>query len=223
VPDAKSAGQAAAKKATAKAATKAAATVAAGGGPEDPVTDAVAAKQVLSATKAKKATPKGATDSRGYATFKGDKKGPGRGHKAVSWAWSGNRQLLTAEFVACIAVLGLGTLLAPDSSKDSDVSRAMVKGSALAGLFLLLSLVATSGKGAARAATALGTLVTVAYVVTSSDVHHVVSWVSKFFDKKSAPDQADSAEAPVPPLPDTGEGAVGGPVSAPGSGTVISI
>ncbi|MEV8530086.1 hypothetical protein AB0451_39440 [Streptomyces sp. NPDC052000] len=100
--------------------------------------------------------------------------------RARRWAWADNRRLLTAEFIACVVVLGLGTLLAPKGSKDG-IPRLMIKGTALSGLFLLLALVASGGKGPARAATAIGTLVTAAYVLTSSDVHNVVQWIGTFF------------------------------------------
>jgi hypothetical protein len=140
-------------------------------------------------------------------------KGPG---KAVGWAFSGSRKLLTVEFIACIVVLGMGTLLAPEGSKDG-MPRAMVKGSALAGLFLVLSLVASGGKGPAKAATAVGTLVTAAYVLTSSDVHNVVAWIGAFFSKTGDvsaknPTGTDTSVAPeTPNAPGTPTGAGQGP------------
>jgi hypothetical protein len=136
--------------------------------------------------------------------------------KAVGWAFSGNRRLLTVEFIACILVLGVGTLLAPEGSKDG-MPRAMVKGSALCGLFLILSLVASGGKGPAKAATAVGTLVTAAYVLTSSDVHNVVSWIGEFFSKTGDvsaknPTGSDTSVAPeTPNAPGTPTGAGEGP------------
>lgn len=136
--------------------------------------------------------------------------------KAVGWAFSGSRKLLTIEFIACILVLGVGTLLAPEGSKDG-MPRAMVKGSALCGLFLILSLVASGGKGPAKAATAVGTLVTAAYVLTSSDVHNVVSWIGEFFSKTGDvsaknPTGADTSVAPeTPNAPGTATGAGEGP------------
>lgn len=118
----------------------------------------------------------------------------------VSWAWSGNRKLLTAQFLVCVVVLGLGTLLAPSGSKNG-MPRALVKGSALCGVFLVLSLLTTGGKGPAKAATAVGTLITAAYVLTSSDVHNVVSWLNAFFSKDgdvstSGTGKGDQSKAP---------------------------
>lgn len=136
--------------------------------------------------------------------------------KVVGWAFSGNRKLLTAEFIACLIVLGLGTLLAPEGSKDG-MPRAMVKGSALSALFLVLALVASGGKSPAKVATALGTLVTASYVLTSSDVHNVVSWVSSFFSKTGDvsaknPTGSDTSVAPeTPNAPGTPTGAGEGP------------
>lgn len=178
------------KAAGAKSAAKAAGTVAAGGGPEDPVTDAIAVGQLAGATGG--GAPKGAAKAAGEggdvaksASKKGGKTGGGRGKKAIGWAWSDNRKLLTAEFIVCVAVLGLGTLVTPEDSKH-DVPRAMIKGSALAGIFFLLALVSSGGQKPARVANAIGTLITATYVLTSADVHNIVTWVAGFFSPKSA-------------------------------------
>lgn len=119
----------------------------------------------------------------------------------VSWAWSGNRKLLTAQFLVCVVVLGLGTLLAPSGTKDG-MPRALVKGSALCGVFLVLSLLTTGGKGAAKAATAIGTLVTASYVLTSKDVHNVVSWLNAFFSKDGDISTSGSGKTPPANAPD---------------------
>lgn len=105
--------------------------------------------------------------------------------RAVRWAWSDNRKLLVAQFIVCLVVLGAGTVVSPQGSKH-DVTRAMIKGSALAGVFFVLALVSTAGSGAARTANAVGTLITATYVLTSADVHNVVAWVGGFFQPASA-------------------------------------
>jgi hypothetical protein len=182
------------KAAGAKSAAKAAGTVAAGGGPEDPVTDVIAVGQLAGAqgggapkTAAKTAGEGGdvakSASKKGGAAPAG-KKG-GRGKKALGWAWSDNRKLLTAEFVVCVAVLGVGTLVSPEDSKH-DVPRAMIKGSALAGIFFLLALVSSGGQKPARVANAIGTLITATYVLTSADVHNIVEWIASFFSPASA-------------------------------------
>lgn len=185
--------KAAAKKTTAKAAT----VIAEGGGPEDPITDAIAAKEALGGRKKTPAAAP-APAAGGGGGPKGSVKGPAvsKPKKAVGWALSGNRKLLTAEFIACMAVLGLGTVLAPSGSKDG-IPRAMIKGSALCGLFLLLALVASAGKSSAKAATAIGTLVTAGYVLTSSDVHNVAKWTAAFFSKTGDVTAAQPTGAPV--------------------------
>jgi hypothetical protein len=175
----------------AKGAAKAGGIVAAGGGPEDPVTDVIAAGSLAGSTGG--GAPGAATKAAGAGgdlakdAAKKGAGGKGKGKKALGWVWSDNRKLLTAEFVVCVAVLGLGTLVSPEDSKH-DVPRAMIKGSALAGLFFVLALVSTGGQKPARVANALGTLVTATYVLTSADVHNLVSWVSGFFSPKSADD-----------------------------------
>lgn len=131
--------------------------------------------------------------------------GPGKAKKAVAWAWSGNRKLLVAEFVICIVILGMGLITSMASGKaaqgknssNETVAKAMIKGSALAGLFFLLAILAASGKGAAKTATALGTLVTASYIFTSSDVHAVVSWITAFFSKEGTGAVKDVL-APIP-------------------------
>ena len=153
-----------------KAAVKGASTVATSGGPENPeavVAGAAAAKQSKSETNFKMQAKKTAA------------KAPA---KSVNWVFSGNRKLLTAEFVVCIVILGLGTLLAPEGSKDG-LPRAMVKFSGLSAVFFILALASAGGQGSARAATAIGALMTTAYVFTSSDAHNVVKWIEEFFSK----------------------------------------
>lgn len=176
---------------TAKGAAKAGGIVAAGGGPEDPVTDAIAIGQLAGSTgggapgATTKAAGAGGDVAKDAARKGASAGGKSRGRKTLGWAWSDNRKLLTAEFVVCVAVLGVGTLVSPEDSKH-DVPRAMIKGSALAGLFFILALVSSGGQKPARVANAVGTLVTATYVLTSADVHNIMTWVSGFFSPKSA-------------------------------------
>jgi hypothetical protein len=134
------------------------------------------------------------TDPNGNARFRGEpgSSGGGRGggrstskrRRAVGWAWSGSRKVLTAQFVLCVVILVLGTLTSKDEVK-STAARSMVKGSALALLFFLMALLSSAGGSSARAATAMGTLVTAAYALTSSDVHALVKWLGDYFGKKA--------------------------------------
>lgn len=133
----------------------------------------------------------------------------GRARRSVKWAWSDNRKILIAEFLVCVVVLGLGTIVSPDDSKH-DVPRAMIKGSALAGVFFVLTLVATAGGQARRTANAIGTLITASYVLTSADVHNIVSWAAGFFSAPQAGAVAgEGMSAPAATTPPAGpEGTV---------------
>lgn len=143
-------------------------------------------KTAAAKTPAKTPEKTPASDKPAAKKSGGDKSGAaagasgGRGRRAVRWAWSDNRKILIAEFLVCVVVLGLGTVVSPDDSKH-DVPRAMIKGSALAGVFFILTLVSTAGGNARRTANAIGTLITASYVLTSADVHNIVSWASGFF------------------------------------------
>lgn len=195
--------------AAAGTAAKAAGAVAAGGGPEDPIGDAAAAGIVAKDAVASKGAQEGAKDTASKVAKdapdvsggKPDKSGgkpdtkkpaPGskgkqsRARRAVGFAFSGNRRVLTGQFIACVLVVILGTLLAPEGSKDSPM-RALVKASSLCAVYFLLALLATGGGGAAKAATAIGTLVAASYLLTSSDVHNVVTWIADFFKKPDGP------------------------------------
>ena len=96
----------------------------------------------------------------------------------------GNRKSLLAELVVCMVILLLGSFVR-DSSKDKDgtstVVRLMVKGSALLAVFFILSILSTGGKGAQKVSGAIGLLVTMVYVLNSSDATNLIKWVKKFF------------------------------------------
>lgn len=89
-------------------------------------------------------------------------------------------RVLMLEFLVCFTILGLGTVVAPSGSKDG-VPRMMSRGTGLCLLFFILGLGASAGPGARRAANGLGGLVTVAYLVTSTDAHNVFAWISGYF------------------------------------------
>lgn len=154
----------------------------------------------------------------GYAPFTGpaQERTAARRKRARAtgkWLWAGNRKLLTAQYVACLVILFLGTLVAPSGSKD-DLTRAMVKGSALSGVFLILALVASGGRGPTKAATAIGTLITAAYLLTSSDMHNVTAWTARFFANAKNLTSGDSGSE------DGGDGDGGGD-GATGAGGAV--
>lgn len=111
----------------------------------------------------------------------------------------GNKKVLLPEMISCLVVLVFGTLVAPKGSKD-DVHRMLVKGSALMAVFFVLAIVSTGGKGPQKVANVIGLLVTLSYLLNSSDIHNIVNWVNSFFDKKNAKVEKPSA----PSTPSTG-------------------
>lgn len=159
---------------------KAAATVAAGGGPEDPIADAAAATQ-LSGGKTKREgglggqkSPLGKPSSKTHRTHLGSK--------------TDARRLLLTEFIVCVTVLGFGTLVpTPAGRRNEGMPHLLVKGTALSLLFFVLSLIASSGKKAGRAATGIGGLVTVAYLLTSEDAYNILSWITSFYGRPGTP------------------------------------
>jgi hypothetical protein len=171
-PKAKPAAKPVAKARAAKNAGEAAGDIAAGGGPEDPVGDFLALK------KLRKAWDQGS----GVALSAGGK------------VAAGNR-LLLAEFVICLTILGLGTIIAPSGTNQASVSRLMVKSSAFAGIFLILALTAATGPKASKAAAGLGGLVTVAYVVTSPDAIAIFKWLGGGFSTLASSGGTTATEA----------------------------
>ena len=144
-------------------------------------------RQKKAARKAGAGGGSGEGAARGGGRGGGAPAGRSRARRAAGFAFSGNRKILMAEFLLCVLLLLLGTVLAPKGSKD-DLVRALIKGTALSGVFLLLSLLAVGGNGAARTATALATLITASYVLTSSDAHNLINWITSFY----APPKGDT-------------------------------
>ena len=162
---------------------KAAGAEVAGGGPEDPAADISALKGLASSGK-KNGKTEGGNDEAAPAgkSTPAKKTAPAKSRKAraVSWAWSGDQRLLMAEFLLVLAIIGLGTLVTPGNVKD-ELHKMMVKLAATMALFFLLAVLSSSGKGAAKASTALATLITTAYVFTSPEAHQLVAWTGAFF------------------------------------------
>lgn len=140
---------------------KAAAAEVAGGGPEDPLADAAAAASL----------------------FKGSKKKASDAASGAAKNVVGGNKALLAEFVICFVILGLGTIVKPGSNS---VPRLMLKSSALAGVFLVLALTSAMGGKARKTATALGGLVTLTYVVSSSDAIAIFNWANSYFGTATA-------------------------------------
>lgn len=125
-------------------------------------------------------------------------------------------KLLMTEFLVCFGILGAGTLLAPAGSKDG-VPRLMTRGTGLCILFLILSLIGSSGPKAAKTAGALGGLVTVSYVVLSTDAVNVFLWMKSFFGPPTLNPGQKGFTGPVTPVEQAQQNSnPGGGIDVPG-------
>lgn len=79
---------------------------------------------------------------------------------------SSARKVLLAEFAACMVVLAFSPL----TGKSPSAGAFMKRGSAIMGVFFLLGLVATAGRGASRAAAAFGGLVTLVLLISDRSI-----------------------------------------------------
>jgi hypothetical protein len=128
------------------------------GGPENPLADV---KALRAARKAKKGAGAG-----------GSGKGPGKA--------KGSSTALMAEMLICFAVLGAGTVLAPQGPQ-SGVPRLIAKGTGLALVFFILSLLSAGGQGPKKFASGVGGLVTLSYLVLSQDGTNIFKWMYSYF------------------------------------------
>lgn len=93
--------------------------------------------------------------------------------KSGSGSASNAKRLLIAEFILCMVVLAFSPL-AKRESTDTPVSF-MKRGSAIMGVFFVLGLLTTAGRGAARTAAAFGGLVTLVLLISSRSVFSVLA------------------------------------------------
>jgi hypothetical protein len=162
---------------------KAAAAIAAGGGPEDPVGDVIAVKELATPSKKGQSNnDQAAPSKKSNNPAKGLKAPKGANFASKFGAKVANKKLLLGELVLCLVILVWATIVSPSSSGDN-VTRMMVKGSALLGVFFVLAILSTAGTGTTKVATALGLLVTASYMLTSSDMQDIFTWVNSFFAK----------------------------------------
>jgi hypothetical protein len=89
------------------------------------------------------------------------------------------RQLLVAEFVVCIIISAFSPLTRKhadqlDPGKDAAV-KWIKQGTAICGLFLVLSLISAAGKGAAKMAAGFGGIVTMALLLNDRDIFTVLA------------------------------------------------
>jgi hypothetical protein len=144
------------------------------------------------------------------------------GGKALSKATapaSHARTLLVAEFTACMAVLAFSPLTKTDERPQAFMKRA----SATMGVFFILALIATAGRGASRAAAGFGGLVTLVLLISQRSIFTVlakkmgagVGESGGVLDEDALPDIADTIDdigddlnqiTPLPPLGPVGNG-----------------
>lgn len=117
------------------------------------------------------------------------------------------RRVLVAEFLVCFIILGAGTIVSPQGDGNG-VPRLMSKGTALAGLFLILALTSAAGEKSARAAAGLGGLVTVAYLVTSKDATNIALWLKRFYGERGG--KLNNTQEPASPVQGAASGAATG-------------
>lgn len=127
------------------------------------------------ARAAKKAAPKASTSPTSRS------KAPAAA-RALGRVPAGARKWLLAELVVCVLLLALsgmtGTASKSGTQQDTG-SRLAVKGSALAGVFIVLGLVSAGGKGGEKAAGSLGLLITLAYMFNEREVFTTLSTWAK--------------------------------------------
>lgn len=164
------------------AAKRAVATIAAGGGPEDPVTDVAAARAARKRKSSTSPTGKHAAPA----------KAPGNFEKAIGFPAKKikSRNALMAEFIVCIAILGMGAVVPKNRGGLTTPAKGLLhvasKATALSLLFFILALISSAGEKSARAAAGVGGLVTLAYVASSEDAYNVLVWITSFYGKPGA-------------------------------------
>lgn len=99
---------------------------------------------------------------------------PGGGKSSGgSGSGSNAKRLLVAEFVLCMAVLAFSPLA---KKRSSDTPAGFMKrASAIMGLFFVLGLISTAGRGSARTASAFGGLITLVLLISDRSIFTVLA------------------------------------------------
>lgn len=108
-----------------------------------------------------------------------------------------SRRMLIAEFIICVMILGLSPLA--KGPGEMGPVRFMKRGSATCALFIILGLVSSMGKGAARAASAFGALVTLVLLVDQREIFGKLAHTLAVSKDDEAADAADYAASQGPP------------------------
>lgn len=109
-----------------------------------------------------------------------------RAYKAATREAPRARQALVAEFAVCMVVAGLSPLT--DAKRNESPGSYMRRMTAIMGVFFILALVSTAGRGAARAAAGFGGLVAVGLLVSERNL----------FVKLAAAFGPNTSDAPAP-------------------------
>lgn len=94
--------------------------------------------------------------------------GAARRKKAQRVAGQPWRKALVGEFAACIVIVALSPMT--DQRRDDPPQRVMKQFAAVIGLFLVLGLLSSAGRGAAKVATGLGGLVALVLAISERDL-----------------------------------------------------
>jgi len=106
-----------------------------------------------------------------------------RAYKAATSASPGARRIIVTEFALCLVIAALSPLT--DRNKAEKPGAWMKRMTAIMGLFFILGLISTAGRGAAKFAAGLGGLVTVGLIISERDLFMKVGTI---FRTSSTPD-----------------------------------
>jgi hypothetical protein len=136
---------------------------------------------------------------------------PSGGSKFLKGDAGKSRRMLIAEFIVCILLLGLSPLA--KGSGEMGPVRFMKRGTATCAFFVILGLVSSAGKGAAKAASMFGALVTLVLLVDQREAFGKLATVLNAPDDDTASTKGpdDSTDAVAPP---SGPGADSGVIQA---------
>lgn len=124
----------------------------------------------------------------------GGKPKPKSTSKALSGSSGKYRRMLIAEFIVCVIMLGLAPLAKP--AGELGPVRFMKRGSATCALFIILGLISSGGRGAARSASAFGALIVVVLLV---DQREAFGALAKLLSEDDEGDAEKSTAQAGPP------------------------
>lgn len=124
--------------------------------------------------------------------------------KALTGSSGRYRRVLIAEFIVCVMLLGLAPL-AKERGELGPV-RFMKRGSATCALFIILGLISSGGRGAAKASAAFGGLVTLVLLVDQREAFGSLATVLAAQDDDDA-EKAAAGQGPDDSA-DAGDGVV---------------